>query len=429
MLKTKKIRIAVLNFWSLDNIGDKLILEAFFELIKDLFSISNIYIFTYDPESFKKYVNKYSEKISIIPAFSKIIKDFLYKQSYLIKMKKLSTLISILSIFFYPLIMKLSFITKGNIRKMKENLEKSDLIFLIGGNYITAPKGKSAFPALEQLVSIFYVKFILKKVVIILPQSIGPLDYRSLRFLAKIILSKVDLIIVREHLSFIYLKTILGLSKNIIQKPDLAFLNMKKINNIKSNNPGKNILGVVLKGSHEFISNMNFIKEIARSLYHLSNMGYIIFLIPFSYIESIEDDRILCNLILNCFNTQNIMIYNINLSSLDEINKKLNFIDIIVTTRLHPAILGCIIGIPSIILASPYDYKYYISEYLGLDKYKIEVSSFSVDLLVRTIEKITHDRNKLVLNLSKVSRALLSDVCSIKKFLKLLFIFTLRYNS
>ena len=106
-------------------------------------------------------------------------------------------------------------------RRLLSAYYSADLVLSCGGGNFYAHRSFSPF-FIWAIITLGFAVAIGKKVVL-LPQSIGPIEGRLQRLIARITLRRADLIMVRERRSLHFLINELGIDQKAIVVPDLAF--------------------------------------------------------------------------------------------------------------------------------------------------------------------------------------------------------------
>lgn len=235
---------------------------------------------------------------------------------------------------------------------------EADVIIDLSGDGLCPPQTRSywyslakVFFKLANLTSIL-IAIIMDKKVILYSMSIGNLGV--LTPLAKVTLNNVKLIVVRDYESLEYLKRI-GVTKPMIYfAPDAAF----SIRLVKEISKGKDAPVIGFNLSTEAIQHFHGVKPKHFAKLMGSIISYIseslnahVILIPFSLGGPFrhDDDRIFLREVLKYASGKNISIVrDFDLFSLISVISKC---DVLVTMRMHPAIVSLLYGIPPLIIS------------------------------------------------------------------------------
>lgn len=376
-------KIVISNCWSFYNKGDAAITISTVNQIHKMFENYDITLLAVDSKSFVDHKESFKVPVKILPMIH-VVQPFKnirmlysatlhYSKSYL---PPIGSLYLILQLFLLSIISKFS----RRVQEITSEIDQADLIIAVGGNYLWSNEG-----FYNQIIPLFYAKFLKKKKVIFLGHSIGPFKPGIDRWIAKLLFEKIDAIMFREEISYNYIyKNILPL-KNGIVSSDLAFLLEHTRSKEKMK---KQIVGFTirkwLKESPELFQ--RYLSSIIALIEMLSGKGYKVYLIPFSYLPGQENDVEICNLVLEMINTQHRNnVYKISWKNMSPIQIMENLheldISILVGTRLHSVILASIAGIPSIIISYQHFKALGISKQLGIDNLLLKIDEMNFKVL------------------------------------------------
>jgi colanic acid/amylovoran biosynthesis protein len=243
--------------------------------------------------------------------------------------------------------------------------------------------------------------------VIILPNSIGPLRNRIARWLVKRVLSKVEMITVRENVSKTFLEKELGFSIPVY--PDLgfylksdqtclsAYLKSKGFKGDKKN------IGITLRpyrfDGHNNADTLyqNYLNEVGRFIESQVSRGYNVGLIAQTLGPSAhEDDRLALQRVLDdlgdTFKSSLHYISDFDLNC-KQMQKLYSYYDIIVGTRFHSVIFALNENIPCIAIAYGGNKSFGIMEDIGVSDFVLGIESVSSDKLNQMVLEIEKDKN------------------------------------
>jgi polysaccharide pyruvyl transferase CsaB len=241
-------------------------------------------------------------------------------------------------------------------RNILKGIFKSDLLIFGGGSQIQDHgKMRLQLSLLKTYIIVVLMKLLNKKV-IFLGVSIGPLETKIGKKIGKLILSKADYIVIRDELSFEYLKKINFDNQKIKLIPDLAInlveslnINKKKINNKKI------ILGINLMPFFSMVKNnrekeKKILETISSSINIIVKEHPDIEIRMFSFQEDEEvNDYYLLKIFQEMIERESSIIrYQSNpLILMEEISKCNRFIGM----RLHSSIFAYACDVPQLILS------------------------------------------------------------------------------
>ncbi len=201
----KIVKITVINAFGIENRGDELLLNQCINEITEVFPNSQVHVVSFSPKPFQGIFSQ-SERIgnSTKGIFGKLKAIFYLFASYFWITKNIS--------FFKIFIPK-------NQQKSARAIKNSNIIISCPGGYIHDTN--TAY-----IVALFHIYLAqkLKKVTILAPQSIGPINGFFAKKITSFILSNASKICARENYTFEFLTKTLKLPHVLIEKTgDSAF--------------------------------------------------------------------------------------------------------------------------------------------------------------------------------------------------------------
>lgn len=248
--------------------------------------------------------------------------------------------------------------------------------------------------------------------VIFMPNSFGPFKNKWATKLVKRVLSKVDVITVREKISQTVLSDLL--SDNIPFYPDLGFF-MEPDHSFEVDNylENKNILkynkkvGITVR-PYRFDGHpnpkkayQNYIDSFVTFINYLTEKGYFPILIAQTMGPSYnEDDNEAINLIASQINDKGSfsIISDLALNA-KEIKKIYASMDYVVGTRFHSVIFSLSSEVPSIAVSYGGNKGKGIMKELGLDDYEISIENLSSDFLIEKFKSMEINKDKYITTL------------------------------
>ena len=432
MIKIKKIFIT--NMTSDLNKGDLAILEGTIHILKRFFPKAKIVIQNCDyslKEVLKLKIAVFSSKLCdehFGSFFPRIFSTKILFGDLITAIKNLfiSFWIIIFSLLFIIFRKKipLSLLPKAH-RHCFKSLTESELIIVKGGCYIYSVGGIKWFLFLYRMLYTTLLALILqKKKIILLGHSIGPIKGIIQRNMTKIILKRVDRIILRENLSFYYLKRNLKIIETKMNvSPDLAFLKVdfyenEKPNSLNSIIERENIpynqtddifIGITVR-DWSFPGKKNpellfkrYINAISKIVDYLCrNKNIKIFFFPHSLYDDLKVAKRVIKLVKN---TSNVYILRGNYTT-NNLRNMLSFMKILIGTRIHSNILALTAGTPVVAISYLKHKGYGILKMAGFEKFVIDISEINitdlrkkVDLLLNNNEFYRSIANNSVLNI------------------------------
>ena len=407
------MNILIVNVHSALNLGDDAIMYTTIRSIQHRFPDANITVAANDPDSWAKY-----EHIEVSNALCTWIANCrlgLWRQRFYL------TPFVILFLCLSAILFRLFNIGLHTGSYEKDQLLdayfNTDLVLSCGGGNFYA-HGPLSPGFVWNLITLGFAVG-LKKRVIMLPQSIGPIEHWWQRVLAKAILNRVDTIMVREPESERFIISTLKLTRPPIPIPDLAFGLPPVVGRLPvkiTQNDSKLRVGFTI--IDRSAQNPNFLdqetyEDAICSLITKLDQEYSaeIFLIIQCYGPSKDqDDRNITNRIY-----QRLQNHIANISVLDNFNDALEIksaikaLDFVIGTRMHTGIFALSNSIPVILMG--YQPKTCgMMKSFGLPKYCCEmeeVTEQGLDDLIEDLQRNLDDLKwEISANFSKTLDAL-----------------------
>ena len=387
----EKVKILIINFESRLNKGSLALLKSTMGGIEAFIHNAEFTLLPYelDYHSDKIKMRKLRSKISITQPQYTII-SLAYLLSYLfiriLKELKISPPIPKDSVLF--------------------EYYKADIVINSGGDTMTGAYGYSS---LTPMVNILYA-ILLKKPIILYGESLGPFNKRIIRLIAKFILNRTKLILLRENISLKYLKDV-GITKpKLLVTADPAFLlsaaSQPHVLEILSNenidvnehqklligvNPSRLISRYYPKGEEELIN------ILARAIDNLvENLNVTVLLIPHVYGPTTEtDDRIAANMIFAKVKNKSEVKIVKNEYSPEELKGIIGLCDLFIGARMHSTIASTSMLVPTVGIA--YSHKMYaiIGDMVGQERYILDIKELDYESLISRINGAWENREKI----------------------------------
>jgi colanic acid/amylovoran biosynthesis protein len=404
-------KIVISNCWSFYNKGDASIAIATTDLINDIFDEPKITLLAVDHQSFIDHKDSFVNPPQIQPMihtifpFNKI--RFIYSAILHVSKKYLPIVGLAYLIFQLAAVMLFRHINR-KVDLVLSEIDQADLIIGVGGNYLWSHEG-----FYNHLLPLIYGKLIKKKKLALLGQSIGPFNDGVDKIVAKRFLEEVDLIIFREDVSHNYINSNIYKTNNGIISSDYAFLlPQSSYQKQKEKTVGITIRPWLRNQPHLF---EKYIDSIIKLIEDLTGKGYMIYLLPFSYLPGLENDIVVCDQVLNSLSikardrVQKISLRNLSPSEIIDKLDQLS-ISIMVGTRMHSAILASIANIPPIIISYQHFKALGISKQLNIQDYVIKIDEINYDKLSHNFNELSREIDEKVDEIQKSLTAIRSDL-------------------
>jgi polysaccharide pyruvyl transferase WcaK-like protein len=255
---------------------------------------------------------------------------------------------------------------------------------------------------------VLIAKFLGKKVVLF-PNSIGPFRTFIGRFLAKLALNNCDYVLVREPISFEIVNSLRIRSKKILTSDTSLLLPL--VNSEVSDLP-KPVVGVCLG----IYSNILSEKEISRHILAYAKaidkaIGKYDFSVVFlpHYISGFRYDDFEISQLIICKLKNKNTVKCVNVHTVDEFKSLLGQMDMVISSKMHPAIYATSQYVPTLCIA--YDQKQigYFNR-LGLDECVISVREISYEKVLLKIGYVWNKREAIRSSLKRSIPSLETDV-------------------
>jgi len=277
---------------------------------------------------------------------------------------------------------------------------------------------------LSRTLEIVITKHIFKKTVIIFPNSVGPFRTLLGRFLAKTAIKNVDLLFLRETHSLVWTEN-LEMRTPIIVTSDIVLVsNLDKFNKCTRDHAERPLIAVcpgIYAATLSGRKQLDYVGAHSKTLDRFVEKYYakVVFL-PHETTGRSGDDYAFCELILNRMKKSNGATI-LKAKTLEEFSARISQADLMLTSRMHPAVIACLCKVPTIVIY--YDFKQLgLFEQLDLSSYVVDINQVSHENLMTTMEEAWKNkfliRKHLELCVPILQRDMRSKIeASCKKFL------------
>lgn len=398
------MNILIINLHSARNLGDDAILYETINGLKEIFPYASLTLAATDPDSWHRYC--YDPSIKVIASFTAWV---MYIKNGHWRARLSAAIIDIplliLAALLYRLLrVKLLFGTKEK-RHLLSAYYDADLVVSCGGGNLYAHFWLSPFFLMSLMALGFAI--IIKKRIIMLPQSIGPIQGSLQRWITKILLNQVDKIMVREPRSADFLQKIIRLRKQVTLVPDLAFaptpikcsplLCDVESNFLKIGVTAIDRAAQTRKKAFTAIQQAAYENLLVSALTEISRRYTArIYLFPQCTGPDLShDDRKVLQRIYIRLQEQGIqaVLYG-EFDSFLELKAAYAKMDCFIGSRMHTAIFALSLGIPVILIA--YQPKSIgVMEYFGLSEFCYDINSLTSEQLINAFSKLLEDQERL----------------------------------
>lgn len=247
----------------------------------------------------------------------------------------------------------------------------------------------------SRMWDVLIAKKIFRKPIVVFPNSVGPFRTRLGRFMAKISLSNVDLILLREPDSYLLLKDLEIKTPTLITSDVVILL---EADGTKTSQPlGRPAIGIS-PGIYAISLPSNAQREyvVAHSKvldYLIEKYDFNVFFLPHEVSGSSYDDLRFCKAILQNM-THKDKGKIIVTEKLEEFKNCIRQLDLLVTSRMHPAVMACSDKVPAAVIV--YDHKQTgFFRQLGLDSCTINIDQLTYEELLSKVEFVWNNRQNI----------------------------------
>jgi len=397
------MNILILNVHSALNLGDDAIMYTTLQSLHHRFPGANITVAANDPDSWAKY-----KDIEIYSALCTWIADCrlgLWRKRFYLT--PLILLFLCLSAILYRLFNFRLHLGSQKKNQLLDAYYNADLVLSCGGGNFYA-HGPLSPGFVWNLITIGFAVG-LKKRVVMLPQSIGPIEQWWQRLLGRAVFNRVDNIMVREPQSERFITSTLKLTKSPILMPDLAFglptvverLPVKIIQEAGNLRVGFTIIDRSAQNPN-FLDQETYEDAICSLITKLDQeYSAEIFLIIQCYGPSKDqDDRNITNRIYQRLHNHigNIFVLD-NFTDALELKSAIKALDFVIGTRMHTGIFALSNSIPVILIG--YQPKACgMMKSFGLPKYCYDIEEVTEEGLKVLIDDLHRNLDELKLDIS-----------------------------
>jgi colanic acid/amylovoran biosynthesis protein len=389
-------RILITNGYSWCNKGDAAIAIATLTLLRKQWPQTKITVVSLTPEIDGPHYRRYGAEVT-----KDFFSDSRLSKNSLTKILKLAkTVLQVgVSIISYRVGVDIRNILPADKYEILRKYLEAELIISSGGGFLNDSYG-SIF--LLQLFQIF-VSVSLKKPTIICAQSIGPMKGRIHKFIVRMILSKADLITVREKLSKVLLAK-MKVAAPVYVTADMTFSldqPAKACSNRLLSGKAPPIVGITVQkwvypgSSSPSKEYENYVKVLASFIDHFTEeKNATIFLIPQVIGPKEDDDREAARDVSQWVKHKEKIVVLESDCSPFEIIHLIGQMDLFVGTRMHSNIFSLMSSVPTV--AVSYQPKTDgIMKMLGLEEWVIPIEELTFQRLVKKADKAWNERVRL----------------------------------
>ena len=384
------MNILITNLHSARNLGDAAILEVTLKGLIQVFPNATITLAANDPDSWQIYA---SAQTTILPSLCTWAADCKYGDWRRISFRTPYYLFLLFISFIAFRLLGFRFLF-GNQKQRALLIAyfEADLILSCGGGNFYAHHSPS--PALIWALITLGFALGLNKTIIMLPQSIGPIEGRVQQWFTRLILGHVSCMMLREPKSIEYISQQLNISLLPVLMPDLAFgLAKGECENKTIMNDPLMKIGVSVIDRHAQESRFNFQNKYEDALVNLiisfdkkNDISVYIFVQARGPSKDQDDTHAAHRLYKRIQGLKHIHI-------LDQFEYPLQLkaaygeMDIVIGSRLHSGVFALSCGVP-LLLISYQPKASGTMELFDLDKYCLQINNLSNESLIMTFDDL-----------------------------------------
>jgi len=263
----------------------------------------------------------------------------------------------------------------------------------------------------SRMIDIIIAKKIFKKRVVIFPNSVGPFRSRLGLFMAKTIFKNTDLIMLREPCSYGLLKD-LKVGTRCIVATDIALL--LEIDKSKFNAllPGRT-LGVcpsLYALSFSADQSRNYVLLHSKVLdYLVEKHGYNVVFLPHEISKvNLHDDLELSKAIVKNMKFKE-KAEIVSTVGVEEFKYYLGQLDVLITSRMHPAVLACADHVPTLMITYDHKQSGFFTQ-LGLTEYTLIIGETTHEQLLKKIRLLLRNKENVRKQLETMIPVLQNDL-------------------
>jgi len=251
-----------------------------------------------------------------------------------------------------------------------------------------------------------------RKPIVMFPNSVGPFRTWLGRFLLRVSLNSCNCILIRDLISDEIVNS-LGIRSNRILTSDTALL-FKTAREMTLDDFSHPVVGVspgIYSHSLSRKEVENYILAHAKALdMAIENYGLNVVFLP-HYVTGFQDDDLkVCELVLHEMKNKD-RAKIVNTQGVAEFKSLLDQMDMIISSKMHPAVLGVSGYVPTLCIA--YDHKQIgFFKNLGMADCTVPLREFSCEKLLAKIDFIWNDKEKIRASLTRRIPALQENIKS-----------------
>ena len=405
----------ILNMSDERNKGDFAILKSIVDLLRTKNEHSNISVINVDlsETDIKKQTWTRMLNVNQLPAvFPQITNNSPLVKSaiYLINIF-LAIVFFLIIVLFQNSSKYFLFFFPERFKKVFSTLNNADKVFLKGGSFLYDYGGLSNSLYFLRMIYPSLISIFLKKDLYVMGVSIGPIKSLLNQKFIKFLIKHSKIVILRELISYNFIRSITNNENNIFVFPDMALFGFYKKNNnfnklLSAEIPyPKNKMKIAITArtwefpqsySNRAKVKANYISVLTNSLKIIQDRyNAIIYFMPHNIID-IDFESLICK---NLEKDAYVLKGNY---ALDELVDFYSHVDYTIGVRLHSCILSLAVNTPALHIAYMMNKGLGTYKLLNLENYVVDATNFSVETVLSKFELMTKNREHIVNSVSKL---------------------------
>jgi len=272
--------------------------------------------------------------------------------------------------------------------------KEADIVINSGGDNLS---GESGLYILKTLFNNIYA-ILMNKPLILFSESLGYPKNLFVKILLNYVLDKADLIMVRDKISYEYLKNNIK-SKNYHLTADPVFL-LKCSSMVLKEKVIKPTFGFNMSPLISHFSKFDvFSASIGFVDFLLNNFNGTVILIPHVYGE--DSDLKILSKIYEHFDSERLLLIDKEYDA-EELKSIIGQCDLFIGARMHATIAATSMFVPTVGIAYSHKMHGIIGEMLGLEDYIIDIEDLNSEILIEETLKAWENREEIQEHLRKV---------------------------
>ena len=400
------MKYTLIHCYSDYNKGDLGIILTTVDMLKEndaSADIEGVSTYNFSDPSYHTQHNILKKTIKVLPSIFGELNIFKYKTPLAKSIRLIFDICRLLVFLIFPIkFRKLRRVLFSKVEQATiDRIELSDYIISKGGSFLCNEKDLRSKFLLTRYLFIFFLSFKLRKKVIILCQSLGPVYGEISRIMLNYVLSKCFKIVLRESQCINQYRYLKIMDSKLLILNDIAFyLNTKNVNLIDLNiDKSRFNIGITIKhvDKNKAAEYRHMMIEAIKHCIDVYNT--VIYIFPH---VTIDDDIDNSFEIFNSINDKyksRITIFNGNYTSA-ELKVLYSLMNIFIGTRLHSTIFAMGEMVPSICISYHGTKALGIFSNYGLGEYVI--LEYSSNLLINKIDALIANQNDIRNTLQKM---------------------------